>query len=165
FNVPIITTFNGMGCVATNHPLVFGALTRMGTTLASRVLKDADLVLAVGNSLNAVSTSRWQLDLPNLIQIDIDPAILGRYYGDRTLGIVGDGRETLDRLREVLQEDARETGEIGREAWIEDLQSDRDAWWKSTEPTEADEGSETLSPAAVVRVLRDASPDSTLLIP
>src|SRR5699024_5074487 len=62
FNVPIITTFNGMGCVATNHPLVFGALTRMGTTLASRVLKDADLVLAVGNSLNAVSTSRWQLD-------------------------------------------------------------------------------------------------------
>lgn len=165
-NVPVITTFNGIGAVPTSHPLVFGALSRMGTELTSRVIQDADLVLAVGNSLNAVSTGRWRLQLPEIVQIDVDPAMLGRYYGDQTTGVVGDARATLDELRGLL---ADRHGELAsrRAGWVAELQKAGDAWWEQTdvrvEGTMPVDG--LLSPADIVRRLRDVAPDPTLLIP
>mgnify|MGYP003694324337 CR=1 FL=1 len=38
-------------------------------------------MVAVGNSLNAVSTSRWKLELPaTIVQIDLDAGNLGVNY-------------------------------------------------------------------------------------
>ncbi|MFE1294939.1 thiamine pyrophosphate-binding protein [Streptomyces sp. NPDC058731] len=162
--IPVITTFNGIGSVPTTHPLVFGALSRMGTRLSSRVMADADLVLAVGNSLNAVSTGRWRMDLPQVIQIDLDPAMLGRYYGRRTIGVVADARTTLEELHSALAGRADEFS-TRRSAWIAELKEAEKRWWQ--EPTAVVEPAPTdgLSPAEVVRRLRSAAPDDTLLIP
>lgn len=163
-NMPVVTTFNGIGSVPTNHPLVFGALSRMGTQLTTRVIQEADLVLAVGNSLNAVSTGRWRLDLPDVIQVDVDPAMLGRYYGDRTLGVIGDARSTLDELRTALAPRAGELAGV-RAGWIRELQAARQAWWDVSEVTDQPASMERVSPADIVRRLREVAPDNTLLIP
>jgi acetolactate synthase I/II/III large subunit len=162
--IPVITTFNGIGTVPTTHPLVFGALSRMGTRLSSRVMADADLVLAVGNSLNAVSTGRWRMDLPHVIQIDVDPAVLGRYYGRRTTGVVADARATLEELRTALA-DRADALSARRSSWISELQRAEELWWRDADGAEAATGADGLSPAEVVRRLRTASPDATLLIP
>lgn len=162
--IPVITTFNGIGTVPTTHPLVFGALSRMGTRLSSRVMADADLVLAVGNSLNAVSTGRWRMDLPHVIQIDVDPAMLGRYYGRRTTGVVADARATLEELRALLA-DRAEALSARRTSWTAELQRAEELWWRESEGSEAAEGGDGPSPAEVVRRLRDAAPDETLLVP
>ncbi|MFB9839809.1 thiamine pyrophosphate-binding protein, partial [Actinoallomurus acaciae] len=154
---PVLTTFNGIGAVPTTHPLVCGVLSRMGTGLSAGVLREADLVIAVGNSLNAVSTSRWTLDLPRIVHIDVDPATIGRYYGDRTVGVVGDADATLRELGTALA--GHDT--TARVGWIDDVQRRREAWWRRPEPRAA----APLSPADIVPVLRDASPDETLLIP
>lgn len=154
---PVLTTFNGIGAVPTTHPLVCGVLSRMGTRLSAGVLREADLVIAVGNSLNAVSTSRWTLDLPRIVHIDVDPATIGRYYGDRTVGVVGDAHETLRELSKVLA--GGDT--TARAGWIDDVQRRREEWWRRPEPRDAT----PLSPADIVPVLREASPDETLLIP
>jgi acetolactate synthase-1/2/3 large subunit len=167
--IPVITTFNGIGAVPTTHPLVFGALSRMGTRLSSRVMADADLVLAVGNSLNAVSTGRWRMELPHVIQIDIDPAMLGRYYGRRTTGVVADARATLEELLGLLA-DRADALSASRSSWIGELQRAEELWWRDPGAAEtaagetagADDG---LSPAETVRRLRTAAPDETLLIP
>jgi acetolactate synthase I/II/III large subunit len=167
-NIPVITTFNGIGTVPTTHPLVFGALSRMGTQLSSRVMAEADLVLAVGNSLNAVSTGRWRMELPHVVQIDVDPAMLGRYYGRRTTGVVADARATLEELHTMLAERA-DALSARRASWTAELQQARQVWWQ--EPDAAAAAAETaaetdgLSPAEVVRRLRPATPDETLLIP
>jgi len=161
--IPIVTTFNGIGAVPTDHPLVFGPLSRMGTHLSTRVIRESDLVLAVGNSLNAVSTGRWRLALPDVIQVDVDPAMLGRYYGDQTTGIVADARAVFD---EILTGVGDRAGELAarRGDWISGLQDAR-AEWRSDpgEPEKAADG--TVSPADVVRRLREVAPDDTLLIP
>ena len=84
-DAPIITTFNALGAVETPHRNVFGPLSRMGTTLSRQVMDGCDLLLAVGNSLNAVSTSRWKLPMPDsIIQIDADPCNLGVNYPGKT---------------------------------------------------------------------------------
>ncbi|MFK4103982.1 thiamine pyrophosphate-binding protein [Streptomyces sp. NPDC019531] len=162
--IPVLTTFNGIGSVPTTHPLVFGALSRMGTRLSSRVMADADLVLAVGNSLNAVSTSRWHMELPNVIQIDVDPAMLGRNYGLRTTGVVADARATLEELVSLLADRAGALSAT-RSPWIAELQRAEELWWQEPAAVEATAGGDGLSPAEVVRRLRTAAPDETLLIP
>jgi acetolactate synthase-1/2/3 large subunit len=162
-NIPVVTTFNGIGSVPTTHPLVFGAVSRMGTRLSTRVIDEADLVLALGNSLNAVSTTRWRRSLPAVIQVDIEPTMIGRYYAEVTDGIVGDlgafAREAL-----AVVGDRAAAARAGREEWVATLQAAKREWWAATDVKRASpEG--VLSPADVVRALRRVSPDDTLLIP
>lgn len=162
-SIPVITTFNGMGAVPTTHPLVFGALSRMGTNLSTRVIGDADLVLALGNSLNAVSTTRWRRQLPDVVQVDVDPAMIGRYYADVTTGVVGDlGAFARDLLAATADE--AEAARATRIDWIAALQQAEREWWAlSDDLAPANPGS--VSPAVVVRALRDVTPADAVLIP
>jgi acetolactate synthase-1/2/3 large subunit len=163
-NAPVVTTFNGIGAVPTTHDLVFGCVSRMGTSLSTRVLNDADLVLAVGNSLNAVSTTRWKRQLPPVIQVDVDPAMIGRYYSDVTTGIVADATSFARDLTGAL-DGVADAAAAERQPWIDALRQEETRWWASTEPEPAGTASKDLSPADVVRALREVSPDDTLLIP
>jgi len=162
-NIPVVTTFNGIGAVPTTHPLVFGAVSRMGTELSTRVLGDADLVLALGNSLNAVSTTRWRRQLPEVIQVDIDPAMIGRYYGEVTTGIVSDISSFASALTQAVGD--RAEGERARRAdWIAELHAAERTWWALSAVAPGSHAA-PLSPADVVRALRDVAPSDTLLIP
>lgn len=162
-NVPVVTTFNGIGSVPTTHPLVFGAVSRMGTKLSGRVMGEADLVVALGNSLNAVSTTRWKRELPEIIQVDVDPSMIGRYFSDKTMGIVADVNSFAEDLLLAIGV-AAETVSADRREWIATLQSAKTAWW-SASAIRDDSPKGFLSPADVVLALRDVCPDNTLLIP
>jgi acetolactate synthase I/II/III large subunit len=48
---------------------------------------------------------------------------------------------------------------------VQELRDARDRWWEATEVREAGQEGALLSPADVVRRLRDVAPDDTLLIP
>lgn len=161
YRIPVVTTFNGIGAVPTDHPLVFGAVSRMGTALSTRVLEGADLVLALGNSLNAVSTTRWRRSLPTTVQVDVDPSQIARYYADVTVGVVADIREFVEA---VLAAAPAQDGGEARTAWIDTLDHARDEWWQLSDVADPDATGE-LSPADIVRTAREASPDDTLLIP
>lgn len=93
----VVTTFNGIGVVPTTHSHVFGCRSRVGTRLSNEVLAEADLVIAAGNSLNGVSTSRWSLKLPKLLQIDIEPTRIGRRYAVDA-SVVGDAGAVFEAL-------------------------------------------------------------------
>lgn len=162
---PVITTFNGMGAAPTTHPLVFGALSRMGTNLSTRVMADADLVIAVGNSLNAVSTSRWSLALPRIVHIDVDPTTIGKYYGSQTIGLVSDAAAALHGLLEAFAGDDIRAAADGRLEWLEELSHARKVWWEGTGYAEVSTSGTGVSPAEIVRRLRSVAPDDTVLIP
>lgn len=164
---PVITTFNALGSLPSQHPLVFGPLSRMGTELSRRALAGADLVLAVGNSLNAISTGRWTLDLPEqIVQIDVDPDYLARNYPDRTLGLLGDARTILRQLSvEITSADGSDgsDGQSERIQRLERLQDAKRSWWASVAALEEGEPGK-ISPAALVRSVRSATPAETLLV-
>jgi len=162
-NIPVITTFNGMGAVPTTHPLVFGALSRMGTNLTTRVIGEADLVLALGNSLNAVSTTRWRRRLPEVVQVDIDPAMIGRYYAEVTTGVVGDLASFARDLTAATAAQA-ERARASRADWIGELQKAEQQWWELSAAV-GPENPGTVSPAVVVRRLRGVTPEDAVLIP
>ena len=164
-DMPVITTFNALGAVETIHPNVFGPLSRMGTTLSRQVIQGSDLLLAVGNSLNAVSTSRWKLELPEtIVQIDADPCNLGVNYPTRTLGIAGDARAVVGQLREAIAGGAgpgRRPAPTSGAARASSPEL-KEKWW--AEVDDVDMAGAPMSPTALVKALRQETPEDAILV-
>lgn len=100
---PVITTQKGKGAIPSDHPLHIGNWANEPPVRA--LIADCDLVFAVGTRFSYFPTGGWSLRLPErVVQIDIDPAELGRNYpievgveADATTALTLIGAE-LDRL-------------------------------------------------------------------
>ncbi|TXS51837.1 thiamine pyrophosphate-binding protein [Streptomyces sp. t39] len=75
----LLTSNSGRGAVPEDHPQVVG---NFATAPAARaLLADADVLLTVGTHFRSNETADYTLELPAAhIQIDADPAALGRVY-------------------------------------------------------------------------------------
>jgi acetolactate synthase-1/2/3 large subunit len=77
-----------------------------GTVIPGRpewtaLFREADAVVVIGSRLDDVGTARWTLPLPNLVHIDVDPAVIDRSY-PASVGVVGDARLALRALLDEL---------------------------------------------------------------
>ncbi|KAA2213573.1 acetolactate synthase catalytic subunit [Teichococcus oryzae] len=107
-HLPVGTTVMGKGAVSEDHPLSLGVVgSSMGPNASSRhqraLIREADLVLLVGNRTNQNGTDSWQLYPPDAryIHIDVDGAEIGRNY--EATRLLGDARETLRALVQAFQ--------------------------------------------------------------
>ncbi|HEU5228549.1 MAG TPA: thiamine pyrophosphate-binding protein, partial [Ktedonobacteraceae bacterium] len=100
---PILLGGKSHDAAPTDHPLVIATAGYIPSELRT-FIETADVALVVGSKLGAVRTGDRQLPLPaHTIQIDIDPAEIGRNY-PVSLGIAGDARLALEALLEALQD-------------------------------------------------------------
>lgn len=160
-DAPVLTTFNSIGAVPTKHANAFGPLTRMGTRLSAEVLRGADLVVALGNSMNAISTARWTMPMPDtIVQVDVDPETIGRNYPGRTLPVVGDVRDALRALVPLLATPSTGLTEQ-RRSRLGDLALRRTDWWAEVRAT-VDAARVPASPIDIVLETRAGAPDDTL---
>ncbi len=91
---PVLTTFKAKGLVPDTHPLGAGVLGRSGTPVASWLMNESDLVIAVGASFsNHTGIATYK----PVLQIDDDPAAIGR-FDPIGVGLVGDAAATLTAL-------------------------------------------------------------------
>ncbi|HET6609105.1 MAG TPA: thiamine pyrophosphate-binding protein [Rhodopila sp.] len=99
----MVSSFNGRGTVAEDHPRNLGALTGSGMPIITDFYKTVDLCLVVGCRLRGHETNDLNVKLPdNLVQIDADPYANGRTYPNQYF-VCGDARETLDALVERIE--------------------------------------------------------------
>ncbi|WP_405064981.1 thiamine pyrophosphate-binding protein [Kribbella sp. NBC_01510] len=111
FQVPVLTTLDGKGVIAENHPLNVGVFSESGHSSAWKAFREADVVLAVGNSLNQHATFGLRDDLfdnKTLIQINISAEEIGKHYRAQH-ELVSDARPALAAVTESL---ARKIGEV-----------------------------------------------------
>ncbi len=113
-DAPVLMSMTGAGAIPADDPLCAGIL-NPGRAECRSLLEDADAVLVVGCRLDDVQTRRWTLPLPNLVQIDVDPAAIGRSY-PVAAGIVGDARLALAGLLDELGAAGPATARLGRRA-------------------------------------------------
>jgi acetolactate synthase-1/2/3 large subunit len=147
-NAPVVTTFNGISGVPTEHPLVFGARTRHGTHLTRAILEEADCVLVLGSSMSSVATNRWGLKLKDVIQVDFASEQIGRQY-PVVLGVPGELNRVLDAVIPLIPDGAQPAE---RKQWLEDLRQRYAAWEKNVFAGPVND--ETVSPAAPVALMR-----------
>ncbi len=101
---PVTTTFQGKGVFPENHPLWlwtgFGA---QAPSFVQKVMKQCDVLLAVGCRFSEVATGSYGFDMPErLIHVDISAEVLGRNY-PADLVACCDARAFLDGLLEIIE--------------------------------------------------------------
>jgi acetolactate synthase I/II/III large subunit len=111
FQLPLLTTLDGKGIVAENHPLSIGVFSESGHASAWKAFREARVVVAVGNSLNQHATFGFQEDLFRdklLVHINISETEIGKVYqADHAL--VADARLAIAAITDAL---AQEIGPV-----------------------------------------------------
>ena len=105
FQIPLVTTLDGKGIVAETHPLAVGVFSESGHSSAWKAFREADVVLAVGNSLNQHATFGLREDLFDgkmLIQVNISATEIGKLYAP-DLALVADARLAIEAITDALE--------------------------------------------------------------
>ena len=142
---PVVMTAEGRGAISDRHPLSLGGLWLRDEIVASDPA-DHDVVLAVGTRL---AFPAW-LGGQQVIQIDVDPAELGRNY-QNTFGIEGDAKLSLDALHRALT-----TQGAARPDRSEEVGAFRDSRHQTSIRVEPQE--------SLMAAVRSAMPDDGILI-
>ena len=124
------TTLSGKGAIAEDHPLAVGVTGSMGTAAAAAAMAEADVVLLAGAKASGGATFSWTLPRPDqrVVQVDVDPAELGRAFG-WALPVLADARQGVRALLAALEPGDEPPGpEPDRAPWRARLRELAAAW-------------------------------------
>ena len=129
--IPVATSLNGKGIILDKHPLSAGVVGTYSRSCANRAVSEADLVFFIGSPGGGQVTHDWRVPAQGVtvIQIDIDPAELGRNYPN-AVSILGDAKATLQRLIESVPPKSPEASK----AWTGRVTQLVDEWRAVAEP-------------------------------
>jgi acetolactate synthase-1/2/3 large subunit len=165
YEVPVATTFAAKGVLPYDHRLCLGMFGYAGTNRAITTLlgSDLDALLVLGSSMNLRDTLFWSRELAGrtqIIQVDIDPTMLGRDY-PVPYTIVGDCQQTLEQLCKLADGPLRPLAESApsRRAWTAQLHTlpahfDGDNLTSNAKP---------IHPARLIGEMQRALPRDTIL--
>ncbi|MBI3373003.1 MAG: thiamine pyrophosphate-binding protein [Betaproteobacteria bacterium] len=143
------------------HALYAGQVGPRGNAVASALAREADVILAIGTRLG-FNTTFYSWDNLNrsarIIQVDIEPAAIGRFFPVE-IGIEGDaGRVAADLARALAGHKAG-----AAVIWAEDFRAKRAALLAERDALGARPG-HPIQPAALYRALRAALPEDTMFV-
>jgi len=129
---PVCCNYQHNDAFPGSHPLFAGPLGYNGSKAGMELIKQADVVLALGTRLNPFSTlpgyslDYWP-DEAKLIQVDINPDRIG-LTKPVSVGIVGDAKKVAEQILVQLTDSAGNTGREERRKQI----ADKKAAWAET---------------------------------
>jgi acetolactate synthase-1/2/3 large subunit len=104
FQIPLLTTLDGKGIVAENHPLSIGVFSDSGHSSAWKAFREAKVVVAIGNAFNQHATFNYRDDLFSdklLIHINISEMEIDKVYkADHAL--IADAKPAVAAITEAL---------------------------------------------------------------
>lgn len=106
FNIPFCTTMDGKGLLSENHPLSLGTFGISGDPGAKQSFKEADAVIAIGNSFAKWSSWKFKDDLFNnkiLFHINIDKNEIDKVY-KTNFSLVSDAKLAIVALHQKMAE-------------------------------------------------------------
>lgn len=146
-DAPVVSTLLGMSAFPQNHPLNMGMIGMHGMALANMVIREAKLVIAIGNRFDDRATateSGLSGFAPNakIIHIDIDPAEIGKNV-PIDIPIVGDAKKVLQSITAKVAEDKHY-------AWLSQI-----AKWRRKYPNNLVKESDELIPEHCIKSIYD----------
>ena len=107
-DIPVSRTLAGQGCISDAHPLMIGQTGFWGLEFTHSFTVNADVILGLGTRFGEADSSSWYQgvtfdpDKTTFLQIDIDPAEIGRNYPVE-IGAVGDLKIGLQQILEEVK--------------------------------------------------------------
>jgi acetolactate synthase-1/2/3 large subunit len=151
--IPVVTTFLGIGSFPQSHVLSLGMLGMHGMAHANMAVNDADLIIAIGMRFDDRATAKVSGFAPHaqIIHIDIDPAEIGKNVRV-DVPIVGDVKNILEALnRDVIPQNHVE--------WVSQIEE-----WQREHPSTAIRETESLLPQYVVRQISEATKGDAIIV-
>ncbi len=156
-NAPVVTAPGHGDAVPFSHPLNAGQMGPRGNPVASRLMKEADVILALGTRLGFNSTF-YSYDNINkdadIIQVELEPTAIGRYF-PVAIGIWADAATAADQLRDALGT-LEAKAEV--EAWTTALKNERAAYLERRD-AEANTTDHPIQPSGLFKELRAVLPE------
>ena len=155
-NAPVVLAPGHGDAVPYGHPLNAGQMGPRGNVVASRLMKEADVILALGTRLGFNSTF-YSYDNINrdaaIIHVELDPTAIGRYF-PVAMGIWADARATAQQLTAAIKTAAMKA-EV--EAWTKTFQDERKAY-RQQRDDDAVMTQQPMQPSGLFKTLRQVLP-------
>ena len=153
---PIVTAPGHGDAIPFGHPLNAGQMGPRGNPVASRLAKEADVILALGTRLGFNSTF-YSYDNLNeaarIIQVELEPTAIGRYF-PIALGVWADAPTAA---RQIAEEAANQDARAEVAAWTEAFRADRAAYLAKRDADAVE--THPIQPSGLLKALRGVLPN------
>ncbi len=156
-NVPVATAFRRFDAFPNDHANYAGWLGFGSDKKLMNYIKNADVVLSIGNRFSQVTTQDYTLigDQAEIIQVDIDQSIIGKAYPAK-LGIISDAKRFLQKCLDLIEPVEDEM----REKMVKDC---HEAYLLSSTPPKSTESASYAEMNAVVAELLGEATENTII--
>lgn len=154
-NAPVATSPGHGDAIPFGHPLNAGQMGPRGNPVASRLVKEADVILALGTRLGFNSTF-YSYDNINrdaeIVHVEVEPTAIGRYF-PIALGIWADAATVAEQICDALKNAERKAE---AEAWVKTFGEERKAYLEKRDAEAV--GGDPLQPSGLFKTLREVLP-------
>ncbi len=143
---PVTTSLMGLGAFPGSDPLWLGMIGMHGTYRANMAVGNCDLLIAIGVRFDDRVTGKIETFAGNakIVHIDIDPTSI-RKNVQVAVPVVGDCRESLERLNALLDDTPMGDATERHGAWLSQVEE-----WKQQFRLAYDQGEEIIKPQFVI---------------
>ncbi len=155
-NIPIVASAGHGDVIPFGENLYAGQMGPRGNPIASKLVKEADVILALGTRLGFNSTFFSYENInkqASIIQVEIDPTALGRYF-PISIGICADARTVAKQLYLQISK-KKEINKI--EKWTQIFIKERKNYLKIRDDN-AEINKTPIQPSGLFKTLRDVLP-------
>ena len=160
-NIPIVTAAGHGDAIPFNHKLNAGQMGPRGNPVASRLVKEADVILALGTRLGFNSTF-YSYDNLNkkakIIQVELENKMLGRYF-KITVGICGDASTVTNQIYKEIR---KQKLLFSIKDWTNSYLSERSKYLNKRDQLK-DLKSFPIKPAGLFKSLRNVLPKNSAI--
>lgn len=149
---PIVTTFRGKGVVNEYDDLYVGSHGTIGSTAATQLVRDSDLLIVIGSSFSEMT----QIPEKRTIQIDIDPNMIARKYPVE-IGLLGNSSQLIPELLSLVDEK-------NNAEYLNEIKRLKKEWFDLLDE-EIDETKKPIRPQYIINVLNEKiDPDAIITL-
>lgn len=155
-NCPVATSPGHGDAMPFGHPLNAGQMGPRGNPVATRLAKEADVILALGTRLGFNSTfysHEYINPDAEIIHVELEPAAIGRHFPAR-MGIMADASSVADQIRREIE---RTKDRQMADEWTSAFRRERAEWLKRRDGA-AMLDAIPIHPSGLFKKLRDILP-------
>jgi len=160
-NIPIVTSAGHGDAIPFNENLYAGQMGPRGNPIAAKLVKEADVILALGTRLGFNSTFFSYENIneqASIIQVDIEPTALGRYF-PVSIAICADAKTIAKELYDRISL-KKEVSKI--EKWTQNFKQERQKYLAKRDE-EAEIDAHPIRPTGLFKILRESLPKNSAI--
>lgn len=164
-DIPVSRTLMGQGCISDTHPLMLGQTGFWGLEFTHKFTANADVLLGLGTRFAEADSSSWypgvtfDMNKTEFIQIDIDPAEIGRNF-PVSIGAIADLKIALAQILEEVKKICPEG--IKRPELREMIRKNRELFKESNRAISEDSRF-PMTPQRILKDVKETIPEDAII--